>query len=411
MVAGTPTTLVSPLPPARSFISQKAARFSESVIREMTRLAQRYQAVNLAQGFPDFPAPSVLKEAAKRAIDADKNQYAITWGAQAFRDALAKKHERFSGVGIDPERELTVCCGSTEAMMSALLATVDPGEEVIVFEPWYENYGPDAILSGATPVYVKLHPRARHDDPSRIEWHYDSAELRAAFSARTKGIIVNTPHNPTGKVFSRPELLEIGALCSEFNALIYTDEIYEHIVYDDRSHVYPMTLPGLRERTVMISGLSKTFSITGWRIGYAIAPPEISAAIRKVHDFLTVGAPAPLQEGAVAALELGQDYYDDLRRAYQRRRDLFLPLITHAGFRPSVPSGAYYVMAEYPDVGIHDDVEFTRYLIEKIGVAVVPASSFYRLGEAEAKRRIRFCYPKLDATLLEAGRRLAALAR
>jgi aspartate/methionine/tyrosine aminotransferase len=386
---------------ARSFISKKASQFTESVIREMTRLAQKHQAVNLAQGFPDFPAPSALKEAAKRAIDADKNQYAITWGARAFREALAKKHEQSSGASIDPERELTVCCGSTEAMISALLATVDPGEEVIVFEPWYENYGPDAILSGATPVYVKLHAP---------DWHYDPAELRAAFSSRTKGIIVNTPHNPTGKVFSRQELLEIGALCQEFDALIFTDEIYEHIVYDDHTHIYPMTLPGLRERTVMISGLSKTFSITGWRIGYAIAPPEITAAIRKVHDFLTVGAPAPLQEGAVAALESNPDYYARLKVEYQRRRDLFLPLITRAGFVPSVPRGAYYVMAEYPDVGIRDDVEFTRYLIEKIGVAVVPASSFYRPGDPQAKRRIRFCYPKRDETLLEAGKRLAALA-
>jgi aspartate/methionine/tyrosine aminotransferase len=398
----------------RSFVSKKASQFSESVIREMTRLAHRHQAVNLAQGFPDFPAPAALKEAAKRAIDADKNQYAITWGAKAFREALAKKHERASGAAIDPERELTVCCGSTEAMISALLATVDPGEEVIVFEPWYENYGPDAILSGATPVYVKLRARRPATEsagsPAAAEWSYDPAELRAAFSPRTKGIIVNTPHNPTGKVFTRQELLEIGTLCQEFDALIFTDEIYEHIVYDGHQHVYPMTLPGLRERTVMISGLSKTFSITGWRIGYAIAPPEITAAIRKVHDFLTVGAPAPLQEGSVAALELGPDYYDELRVEYQRRRDLFLPLIRQAGFVPSVPHGAYYVMAEYPDVGIDDDVEFTRYLIEKIGVAVVPASSFYRPGDAEAKRRIRFCYPKRDETLLEAGRRLAALS-
>jgi aspartate/methionine/tyrosine aminotransferase len=385
----------------RSFISQKASRFTESVIREMTRLAQRHGAVNLAQGFPDFPAPAALKEAAKRAIDADKNQYAITWGAKAFRDALAKKHERVSGVAIDPERELTVCCGSTEAMISALLATVDPGDEIIVFEPWYENYGPDAILSGATPVYVKLHAP---------DWRYDPAELRAAFSPRTKGIIVNTPHNPTGKVFTRAELLEIGTLCREFDALLYTDEIYEHIVYDGAEHVYPMTLPDLRERTVMISGLSKTFSVTGWRIGYAIAPAPLSAAIRKVHDFLTVGAPAPLQEGAVAALELGDDYYASLRREYQRRRDLFLPLLRAAGFVPSVPSGAYYVMAEYPDLGITDDVELTRYLIEGVGVAVVPASSFYRAGDPDAKRRVRFCYPKRDETLLAAGERLAKLA-
>jgi aspartate/methionine/tyrosine aminotransferase len=394
----------------KTFISQKAARFSESVIREMTRLANRHQAVNLAQGFPDFPAPAALKEAAKRAIDSDKNQYAITWGAKAFRDALAAKHQRFSGVSIDPEREVTVCCGSTEAMIATLLATVDPGEEVIVFEPWYENYGPDAILSGAEPVYVKLHPR-RSPGSSATQWVYDSDELRRAFSPRTKGIIVNTPHNPTGKVFSRAELLEIGELCREFDALIYTDEIYEHILYDGETHVYPMSLPGLRERTVMISGLSKTFSVTGWRLGYAIAPAELSAAIRKVHDFLTVGAPAPLQEGAVAALELGPDYYEHVKLEYQRRRDLFLPLIEAAGFIPSVPRGAYYVMAEYPDIGIYDDVEVTRHLIEKVGVAVVPASSFYRPGDQDAKKRVRFCFPKRDETLLEAGRRLASLRR
>jgi aminotransferase len=392
-------------PARKSFISQKAARFSESVIREMSRLAARHQAVNLAQGFPDFPAPAALKEAAERAIAADKNQYAITWGAKSFRDALARKHERFVGQSLDPERELTVCCGSTEAMISALLATVDPGDEVIVFEPWYENYGPDAILSGATPVYVELRPPTSRTG----DWTYDAAELRAAFSERTKGIIVNTPHNPTGKVFSRQELLEIGALCQEFDALIYTDEIYEHIVYDGAEHIYPIALPGLRERTVMISGLSKTFSITGWRIGYAIAPPEITAAIRKVHDFLTVGAPAPLQEGAAIALEHDPDYFSKLSSEYQRRRDLLLPLLEQAGFALNVPRGAYYVMTEYPNVGIRDDVEFTRYLIEKVGVAVVPASSFYRAGDSEAKRRVRFCYPKRDETLTEAGRRLATV--
>ncbi|MES1173660.1 MAG: aminotransferase class I/II-fold pyridoxal phosphate-dependent enzyme, partial [Myxococcales bacterium] len=301
---------------------------------------------------------------------------------------------------IDPEREITVCCGSTEAMIATLLATVDPGEEVIVFEPWYENYGPDAILSGATPVYVKLHAP---------DWRYDSAELRAAFSERTKAIIVNTPHNPTGKVFTRAELEEIAGLCQEFDALLFTDEIYEHIVYDGARHVYPVTIPGLRERTVMISGLSKTFAVTGWRLGYAIAPPDLSAAIRKVHDFLTVGAPAPLQEAAASALSLGAEYYEKLGTEYQRRRDLLLPLLESAGFRTSVPQGAYYIMAEYPDIGFQSDVEFTRYLIEKIGVAVVPASSFSRPGDAEATRRVRFCFPKRDETLLEAGLRLQAL--
>jgi len=385
----------------RSRISAKAARFSESVIREMSRLATKHQAVNLAQGFPDFPAPRALKDAAKRALDDDKNQYAITWGAQSFRDAVAAKHAQTTGIAVDPEREITVCCGSTEAMIATLLATVDPGEEVIVFEPWYENYGPDAILSGATPVYVTL--RAP-------DWHYDPAELRAAFSARTKAIIVNTPHNPTGKVFTRTELEEIGALCEEFDALIITDEIYEHIVYDGAQHTYPMTLPGLRDRTVMISGLSKTFAVTGWRLGYAIAPPDLSAAIRKVHDFLTVGAPAPLQEAAANALGLDLGYYATLSQEYQRRRDLFLPLLKSAGFGFSAPEGAYYVMAEYPAVdSVENDVEFTRYLIETIGVAVVPASSFYRPGNAEAARRVRFCFPKRDETLIEAGRRLQAL--
>jgi aspartate/methionine/tyrosine aminotransferase len=384
----------------KSRISAKAARFTESVIREMTRLAARHGAVNLAQGFPDFPAPTPLKEAAKRALDEDKNQYAITWGAKTFRDAIAAKHLKTTGISLDPEREVTVCCGSTEAMIATLLATVDPGEEVIVFEPWYENYGPDAILSGATPVYVKLHAP---------DWHYDPVELRAAFSERTKAIIVNTPHNPTGKVFTRAELLEIGDLCGEFDALLFTDEIYEHIVYDGHEHVYPVTLPGLRERTVMISGLSKTFAITGWRLGYAIAPPDLSAAIRKVHDFLTVGAPAPLQEAAASALALGSDYYGKLAGEYQRRRDLLLPLLASAGFRASVPRGAYYIMAEYPDIGIRNDVEFTRHLIEEVGVAVVPASSFTRPGDAEAARRVRFCFPKQDATLLEAGRRLQTL--
>jgi aminotransferase len=384
----------------KSRISAKAARFTESVIREMSRLAARHGALNLAQGFPDFPAPSSLKEAAKRALDEDKNQYAITWGAKALRDAIATKHQHSTGLQIDPEREITVCCGSTEAMIATLLATVDPGDEVIVFEPWYENYGPDAILSGAIPVYVKLHAPG---------WDYDSAELRAAFSERTRAIIVNTPHNPTGKVFTRAELEEIAGLCQEFDALLFTDEIYEHIVYDGARHVYPVTIPGLRERTVMISGLSKTFAVTGWRLGYAIAPADLSAAIRKVHDFLTVGAPAPLQEAAASALALGADYYEKLRVDYQRRRDLLLPLLESAGFRPSVPQGAYYIMAEYPDIGIRSDVEFTRYLIEKIGVAVVPASSFSRPGDADATRRVRFCFPKRDETLIDAGRRLQAL--
>lgn len=385
----------------KSRISTKASRFTESVIREMTRLSVAHKAVNLAQGFPDFPAPLPLKAAAQQAIADDVNQYAITWGARDFRHALAQKHRRCSGVDVDPEREITVTCGSTEAMLSALLATVEPGEEVVVFEPWYENYGPDTILSGAVPVYVKLHPP---------DFSFDPDELRQAFSPRTKGIIVNTPHNPTGKVFTRQELEQIAALVNEFDALVYTDEIYEHIVYAGSEHVYPQSLPELRDRTVMISGLSKTYSVTGWRIGWAIAPPDITAAIRKVHDFCTVGAPAPLQRGAVTAMQLPDEYYRALARDYQQRRDAFLPLLTSAGFRPYTPRGAYYVMAEFPARPGMDDVAFTRFLIEQIGVAVVPASSFYRPGQAEAKRLVRFCYSKQDATLREAGRRLAQLS-
>ena len=386
---------------SKNKISQKASRFSESVIREMTRLCHRHGGVNLAQGFPDFPAPPAMKAAAKAAIDADKNQYAITWGAKSFRDALAGKTKLFTGLDVDPERELTVCCGSTEAMISALLATVDPGDEVIVFEPYYENYGPDAILSGAMPVYVKMRPP---------DWSFDPKELRAAFSSKTKGIIVNTPHNPTGKVFTREELEYIGALAIEFDALIYTDEIYEHILYDGAAHVYTFALPGLRERTITISGISKTYSVTGWRIGYAIAPPEISGAIRKVHDFLTVGAPAPLQEGAATALKFEEDYYTSLAGNYQKRRDLCVGMLNECGFHCFNPNGAYYVMTEYPrDTGIHDDVEFARFLVEKIGVAAVPGSSFYRANALEAKKIIRFCFSKKDETLIEAGRRLMKL--
>lgn len=363
----------------------------------MTRLCQKHEAVNLAQGFPDFAAPPAIKAAAIAAIERNKNQYAITWGAKSFRQALAKKHERFSGVRVDPETQITVTCGSTEAMLAALLATVDPGDEVIVFEPWYENYGPDTVLSGAVPVYVKLRPP---------DWSFDPAQLRRAFSKKTKGIIVNTPHNPTGKMFTREELELISALVNEFDALVFTDEIYEHILYDQHQHIYPQTIDGLMDRTIMISGLSKTFAVTGWRLGYAIAPPHISAAIRKVHDFCTVGAPAPLQEGAVAGLELGDDYYVELRKKYQSRRDRFFPVLAETGFVATAPQGAYYIMAEFPNPGGLDDVAFTRQLIAEVGVAVVPASSFYRPGDADGRKRVRFCFPKRNATLDEAASRL-----
>lgn len=381
----------------RSKVSLKANQFTESVIREMSRLCAQHNGINLAQGFPDFPAPAELKAAAVRAIESDLNQYAVTWGAASFRNALAKKHQAFSGVAVDPEREITITCGSTEAMLASLLATIDPGDEVIVFEPWYENYGPGTVLSGAVPVYVKLQPPF---------WNFDPNELRAAFSERTKGIVINTPHNPTGKVFTREELTQIAELAQEFDTLVYTDEIYEHITYDSHEHVYPQSIPGLRERTIMISGLSKTYSVTGWRLGYAIAPPELTAAIRKVHDFCTVGAATPLQEAAVVALNFDHTYYDGIKQAYQRRRDRLMPALITAGFRPFKPQGAYYVMAEYPKSKADTDVEFARWLIEEVGVAVVPGSSFYRPGEPEGRRIVRFCFPKRDETLKAAAARL-----
>ncbi len=386
-------------------ISAKAALFTESVIREMTRLCNKYQGINLAQGFPDFPAPTVLKDAAKAAIDAEKNQYAITWGAKSLRDAIAAKTRRCTGLEFDPEREITVCCGATEAMISSILATVNPGDEIIVFEPFYENYGPDTILSGAVPVYVKLRPP---------DWGFDPDELRRAFSPRTRGLIINTPHNPTGKVFSRQELEFIGHLVEQHDVLIFTDEIYEHIVFDGREHVYPCTLPGLRERTVSITGLSKSYSATGWRIGWVLAPPDITNAVRKVHDFLTVGAPAPLQEGAAVALNtLPPEYYSGLAAEYGARRDECLTMLASSGFRCFPPQGAYYVMTEYPEsTGITgDDLAFARFLVEKVGVAAVPGSSFYRPGALDGKSQIRFCFSKRAATLTEAGRRLACLAR
>ncbi len=389
---------------ARPRASRKAERFTESVIREMTRLCNRHGGVNLAQGFPDFPTPAGIKEAAVRAIEGDVNQYAITWGAKRFRDALAAKTRRFTGLGIDPETEITVCCGSTEAMISALLATLDPGDEVIVFEPFYENYGPDAILSGAVPRFVSLRPP---------DWSFDEKELAAAFNEKTRGIVVNTPHNPTGKVFTRAELECIGRLALKHGALIYTDEIYEHIYYEGKQHVYPIVLDGLRNQTVMISGVSKSYSATGWRIGYCIAPPDVTAAIRKVHDFLTVGAPAPLQEGAAVALGFGDAYYEKMRAEYAQRRTFCVKMLEDAGFRCFAPEGAYYVMTEYPvtnPAGIKDDdVAFAKYLVEKIGVATVPGSSFYRPGASEGRRMIRFNFSKKMETLQAAAERLKKL--
>jgi aspartate/methionine/tyrosine aminotransferase len=379
--------------------SAKAARFTESVIREMTRLANLHGAVNLSQGFPDFPAPEEVKEAARRAISADVNQYAVTWGARSLREAIAAKFTRLYGVAVDPERDVTVTCGSTEAMIATLLAVLDPGDEVVVLEPFYENYGPDAVLSGAMPRFVKMRPP---------DWTFDRDELRRAFSKKTRAIIVNTPNNPTGKVFTRDELEFIAGLCRDHDALAITDEIYEHILYDGATHIPMATLPGMAERTVTINGMSKTYSVTGWRVGWAIAPAVLTAAIRKVHDFLTVGAAAPLQEAGALALALPDEYYRALAASYTRRRDRLVPILQRAGFRTHVPRGAYYVMTEIDALGWDDDVAFARHLVEDIGVAVVPGSSFYH-DAADGRRQVRFAFCKKEATLDEAERRLARL--
>ncbi len=383
----------------RSLVSDRSTRFTESVIREMTRLCQQHGGVNLAQGFPDFPAPESVKEAAARAVREDVNQYAITWGAKKLRDALAAKTRRFSGLSYDPETEMTVCCGSTECMAATLLALVNPGEEVVVFEPFYENYGPDAILSGAVPRFVRL----REPD-----WSFDPAELDKAFNNRTKAIIINTPNNPTGKVFSRVELEHIAALCRRWDVVAVTDEIYEHIVYDGAEHISMASLEGMRERTVTISGVSKTYSVTGWRIGYCLASPAITGAIRKVHDFLTVGAPAPLQEAAAVALESPDAYYRQLADGYRQRRDFLIPALEQAGFRTFQPRGAYYVMTDISGFAFADDVAFARYLVADVGVAAVPGSSFYSTPEA-GNQRLRFHFARRRETLEAAAARLGKL--
>jgi len=384
---------------ARDALSAKAARFTESVIREMTRLALKHGAVNLSQGFPDFAAPEEIKEAARRAISQDFNQYAITWGAKSLRDAIARKFEATQGLRVDPEREITVCCGSTEAMMAAMMAVINPGDEVVIFEPFYENYGPDTILSGAAPRFVRLHPP---------DWSFDPAELAAAFGPRTKAIILNTPNNPTGKVFSRAELEYIRDLCVRWNAFAITDEIYEHILYDGTRHISIASLEGMRDRAITINSLSKTYSVTGWRVGWAIASPEVSFPIRKVHDFLTVGAAAPLQEAGALALGMPDEYYAGLAEEYLRRRTRLLEILTKAGFVCFKPAGAYYIMTDISAFGFRNDVEFARHLVETIGVAVVPGSSFYN-DPADGARQIRFTFCKRDETLEAAAIRLEKL--
>jgi len=380
-------------------LSVKAEQFTESVIREMTRLAIQHNAVNLSQGFPDFPAPAEIKNAAKAAIDADINQYAITWGAKKFRDAIAANFLRTQGVSVDPEREITVCCGSTEAMLSAMMAIINPGDEVVVFEPFYENYGPDAILSGATPRFVKLRPP---------DWTFDPEELAAAFGPATKAVILNTPNNPTGKVFERAELEMIRDLCVRWNAFGITDEIYEHMLYDGARHISLATIDGMRDRAITINALSKSYSVTGWRVGWAIAAPEVTGAIRKVHDFVTVGAAAPLQEAGAVALHVPMSYYETLAREYLVRRDRLLGILTGAGFRCFKPRGAYYIMTDISAFGFPDDVAFAKYLVKEIGVAAVPGSSFYQ-NPVDGRAHVRFTFCKKESTLQAAADRLAKL--
>ena len=410
---------------SKTHVSAKAASFTESVIREMSREAVKYGAVNLGQGFPDWPAPADIKQRAKDAIDEDHNQYAITWGVKSFRDGIAAKTKWFLGLDIDPETEITVTCGSTEGMIAAAMATIDPGEEAIIFDPYYENYMPDTIISGARPRFVPLYST---DDG----FVFDRNELRAAFNEKTKAIIICNPNNPTGKVFTRDEMEFIAGLCKEFDALCFTDEIYEHIIYDEvpspksqvssgrdeqrstnneqrsTNHICMATLDGMRERTVVVNSLSKTYSVTGWRVGYCIAPPEITQAIRKVHDFLTVGAANPLQHAGAYAMSLPPSYYDELQREYQRKRDFIVPVLRNAGFKCESPEGAYYVMADISDFGFANDIEFTKHLIREIGVAVVPGSSFYENRDL-GSQMVRFCFCKIDETLEAAAVNLQKL--
>jgi aspartate/methionine/tyrosine aminotransferase len=385
----------------RRFQSARIGEFKESVIREMTRLAIQHGAVNLAQGFPDFPAPAEIKAAAQQAIADDVNQYTITWGAKPFRNAICQSYRRFHQLEVDPERELTVCCGATEGMIATLLALLNPGDEVVVFEPFYENYWPDSQLSGAVIRYVGL--RAP-------DWTFDADQLRAAFNGKTRALILNSPNNPTGKVFSRVELEQIGRLAEEFDCLLISDEIYEHIVFDGRRHVPLMTLPGLRKRCVSVNSLSKTFSVTGWRVGWVVAPPELTNSIRKVHDFLTVGAAAPLQQAGITALEMEDSYFTGLALGYQAKRNQLTAILERAGFRCFTPFGAYYTMCDISGFDFADDIAMAKHLVEHIGVSAVPGSSFFS-KPGEGANLIRFCFAKKPATLTAAGERLQLLRR
>jgi aminotransferase len=379
--------------------SRKASSFTESVIREMTRLSDLHGAINLGQGFPDFPAPDEVKDAARQAIADDHNQYPVTWGVPAFREAIAEKYLREYGMKVDPETEVCVTCGSTEAMMAAMLGVLDAGDEVVIFEPFYENYGPDAILADAVPRRVSLRPP---------DWSFDEAELTAAFGNRTRAIVINSPNNPAGKVFSRNELETIGVLCERYDAVAITDEIYEHITYDGAAHVPIATIPGMEDRTITVSALSKTYAVTGWRVGWAVASAPLMAGIRPVHDFLTVAAAAPLQIAGITALGLPRGYYDRMREEYRERRDLMLKVLAETGFAADAPAGAYYVMADISHLDLGDDVATAHHLLEHVGVATVPGSSFFA-DPADGRSLLRFAFPKKLETLEAAGERLRSM--
>ena len=378
-------------------LSNRTNTFTDSVIRRMTRISAQYNAVNLSQGFPDFDPPKELMDRLSQVAYEDFHQYSITWGAQGFREALAAKQTRFMGHPVDPNREIVVTCGSTEAMMAAMMTVTNPGDKVVIFSPFYENYGADTILSGAEPVYVPLHPP---------EFNFDPAELEQAFQQHPKALILCNPSNPCGKVFTKEELLFIADLAQKYDTYVITDEVYEHIIYAPHKHVYFASLPGMWERTISCSSLSKTYSITGWRLGYTIAPEAITERIKKVHDFLTVGAAAPLQEAVIPGLNFGQDYYDKLQATYTHKRDLFLKGLKDVGLEFSEPQGAYYVLMDITPFGYDNDLEFCQVLAKEVGVGAVPGSSFFR---EPVNHLIRFHFAKKDETLNEALNRLEAI--
>ena len=378
-------------------LSNRTNTFTDSVIRRMTRISAQYNAVNLSQGFPDFDPPKELMDRLSQVAYEDFHQYSITWGAQGFREALAAKQTRFMGHPVDPNREIVVTCGSTEAMMAAMMTVTNPGDKVVIFSPFYENYGADTILSWAEPVYVPLHPP---------EFNFDPAELEQAFQQHPKALILCNPSNPCGKVFTKEELLFIADLAQKYDTYVITDEVYEHIVYAPHKHVYFASLPGMWERTISCSSLSKTYSITGWRLGYTIAPEAITERIKKVHDFLTVGAAAPLQEAVIPGLNFGQDYYDKLQATYTHKRDLFLKGLKDVGLEFSEPQGAYYVLMDITPFGYDNDLEFCQVLAKEVGVGAVPGSSFFR---EPVNHLIRFHFAKKDETLNEALNRLEAI--